>query len=89
VAGFKPEAGRTWPSQQRLRPGVARSGAQRPSAATPGCFVTYCWTGALAGVPQLTGDLVHIRSRRCWSAARGIGQQAESPSNTTCDWSPL
>jgi hypothetical protein len=40
--------------------------------------------GALAGVPQLTGDLVYIRPRLCWSAARGIGQQAKSPSNTTC-----
>jgi hypothetical protein len=38
----------------------------------------------LAGVPQLTGDLVYIRPRLCWSAARGIGQQAKSPSNTTC-----
>ena len=41
------------------------------------------------GVPQLTGDLVHIRSRLCWSAAHGIGQQAKSPSNTTCGWSLL
>jgi hypothetical protein len=44
---------------------------------------------ALAGVPQLTGDLVYIRPRLCWSAARGIGQQAKSPSNTTCGWSRL
>ena len=47
------------------------------------------WLYGKTGVPQLTGDLVHIRSRLCWSAAHGIGQQAKSPSNTTCGWSRL